>query len=782
MNRYIVTLGGIRPPESVGSKALNLYRLRRKKINIPLTHVCTWDAFENFYNGKEGVLDQLRRELQDLIRPGCLYAVRSSADVEDQPKHSYAGQFTSLLNVAGADAVLEAIQGVWSAAQAELVRSYQSHSASNQPTLRMAVIIQEMVPPVYSGVSFSRNPVTARDEVVVEAVHGDGSQLLQAGVTPLRWIWRWGAYLEKPDDESLPGGMIDEVIAQTVKIASVFKKDVDLEWVYDGQSVFWVQLRDITALHSRDIYSNRISREMLPGLIKPLVWSISTPIHSRQWVKILDELVGKTSIDPLRLVRAFHYRAYFNMGVFGDVFERIGMPRDSLEIMMGMVPKGGKRPKFMPGIGIVRRLPHVLRFFFKLLRLSPQAEMTYAELVKQAYAYELDVSPASDPKKLMQRVIQIVELQNRISYYTILCILLMQIYNGLLRSRLKAIGVEPERFNLTDGWEALQRFDPNIHIAQLNAELLKLPPEVQQELHRGDVSVLNNRPELRDFSRLFEKFLQQFGHLSDSTVDFTSVPWRETPELILKLVCEYTPPASSKTPKIQLDDLRKVGLGYKILEFFYHRARQFRLHRERFSGLYTYSLLLLRVNIRALGINLVERGLLRHWQDVFYLYLPELWEWIEGNSDGGELARLAEKRQEEMRCSRDVTLPEVIYGDQNPLVHSLESRKLCGIPTSGGYYSGPIKVIRGLSDFSKLQPGDVLVIPFSDVGWTPLFTRAGAVIAESGGILSHSSIVAREYGIPAVVSVAGAMELEDGTWVDVDGYQGEIYVKQAEPE
>jgi pyruvate,water dikinase len=72
------------------------------------------------------------------------------------------------------------------------------------------------------------------------------------------------------------------------------------------------------------------------------------------------------------------------------------------------------------------------------------------------------------------------------------------------------------------------------------------------------------------------------------------------------------------------------------------------------------------------------------------------------------------------------------------------------------------------------------VIPFSDVGWTPLFTRAGAVIAESGGILSHSSIVAREYGIPAVVSVAGAMELKDETWVELDGYQGEIYLKEPE--
>jgi pyruvate,water dikinase len=87
-----------------------------------------------------------------------------------------------------------------------------------------------------------------------------------------------------------------------------------------------------------------------------------------------------------------------------------------------------------------------------------------------------------------------------------------------------------------------------------------------------------------------------------------------------------------------------------------------------------------------------------------------------------------------------------------------------------------VKVLTGLQDFDKLQEGDVLVIPYSDVGWTPLFAKAGAVVAESGGILSHSSIVAREYGIPAVVSVAGACRLGDGVCVTVDGYRGEIVV------
>jgi pyruvate,water dikinase len=127
---------------------------------------------------------------------------------------------------------------------------------------------------------------------------------------------------------------------------------------------------------------------------------------------------------------------------------------------------------------------------------------------------------------------------------------------------------------------------------------------------------------------------------------------------------------------------------------------------------------------------------------------------------------------------RDITLPSIIYGDQPPPANEQAGDKLKGIPTSRGYYTGPVRVIRGIREFKNLKTGDVLVIPFSDVGWTPLFTKAGAVIAESGGLLSHSSIIAREYNIPAVVSVPGACHLEDTTLVTVDGYRGEIVIHE----
>jgi pyruvate,water dikinase len=107
------------------------------------------------------------------------------------------------------------------------------------------------------------------------------------------------------------------------------------------------------------------------------------------------------------------------------------------------------------------------------------------------------------------------------------------------------------------------------------------------------------------------------------------------------------------------------------------------------------------------------------------------------------------------------------------------SERLTGIATSPGYYQGPVRVIQSLTEFELVQPGDVLVIPFSDVSWTPLFSKAGAIVAESGGILSHSSIVAREHNLPAVVSVTGACQLlPNGKTVLIDGYKGEVILSQ----
>jgi pyruvate,water dikinase len=131
-----------------------------------------------------------------------------------------------------------------------------------------------------------------------------------------------------------------------------------------------------------------------------------------------------------------------------------------------------------------------------------------------------------------------------------------------------------------------------------------------------------------------------------------------------------------------------------------------------------------------------------------------------------------------MNRFENIQLPTVIYGDELPPIRDASMDALIGVATSIGCYTGRVRVVKGIQDFSKVKNGDVLVIPYSEVSWSPLFARAGAVVAESGGLLSHSSIVAREYNIPAVVSVEGATRLADDTLVTVDGHKGEVLIHQ----
>ena len=179
-----------------------------------------------------------------------------------------------------------------------------------------------------------------------------------------------------------------------------------------------------------------------------------------------------------------------------------------------------------------------------------------------------------------------------------------------------------------------------------------------------------------------------------------------------------------------------------------------------------------------IGDLFVAKGFIKNNTDIFYLTLEEIRKTIERGTFETQYSRAIDERKKEIEVSKDIILPEIIFGDDPPPIVRKDavSKRLNGLPSSKGYYEGPVKIVRGLSDIGKLVQGDVLVIPYSDVSWTPLFAKAGAVISESGGILSHCSIIAREYGIPAVVAVEGATRINDNTRVIIDGYTGLIQI------
>jgi len=218
-------------------------------------------------------------------------------------------------------------------------------------------------------------------------------------------------------------------------------------------------------------------------------------------------------------------------------------------------------------------------------------------------------------------------------------------------------------------------------------------------------------------------------------------------------------------------------VGRPVGRLLRRRAVDFIQHREVVSSTYTYGYGLFRRYFLEVGARLADMGRIETPEDVMYLYLDELRAAVGGEADGSWPRDVVAARKSEIEDLTDIEMPEVIIGDDFvPARAGAIEGSISGIPTSRGHYRGTLRVVRGTEDFSRVEPGDVIAIPFSDVGWTPLFARAGAVVAEAGGMLSHSSIVAREYRIPCVVSVPGATRLPDGSTVTVDGYQGTVVV------
>ncbi|MEM7111252.1 MAG: PEP/pyruvate-binding domain-containing protein [Chloroflexota bacterium] len=778
----IIPLTSQNLPKQVGGKAAQVHYLQQQGQRVPHSFVCDWVTYEQSLVDKTAVLATLRQALSQHLDLDKSYAVRSSANVEDAQAYSFAGQFESVLDVRGLDNLLTAVQTVWNSAQAETLQPYLEKAGLKQDDLKMAVLIQEMVPPVVSGVAFSKNPMTGTDEIIVEAVQGSGEKLVQEGVTPERWVYKWGDWLIQPATSEIELAIIEDVVAQTKEMAKAYGAPIDLEWVWDGTAVYWVQLRPITTAQNLNIYSNRISREVLPGIIKPLIWSINVPMVNSAWIDLFTEMIGPNDIEPDDLSKAFHYRAYFNMATIGRVFTALGMPTETLELMMGM-EGGDEKPRFKPSGQTYRHLPRMIRFGWDKFRFARKIDAFLPKMTATYRQFAQTNLAKLDEHELLAEVDRLAAFTKEAAYYNIVGPLLMAVYNNMLQKRIEKLGVDFVQFDLMNGVNEWEKYDPTVHLANLHEQFSTLPETVQACIRQSHaLPQLNGIAQLTDLQQEIAKFVEQFGHFSNSGNDFSAVPWRENQSLVVQMIANFVVSENERS-KVTWEELPLGAIGRWRHRGVYKRARQFRLYREIISFWYTFGYGLFRNLMLTLGERLSRRGLLHQRDDIFYLYLDEVKQAVFEPSGPKRIQDLVAKRKAEIEAVQDIVLPDTVFGDDPPPPETAvqQGNQLTGIPTSRGYYRGQARIIQNIEEFGKMQVGDIIVIPYSDVAWTPLFAKAGAVIAESGGMLSHSSIVAREYNLPAVVSVNGACRhIQDGMMISVDGFRGEILLYETE--
>ncbi len=762
--RAILLSGKSEPNAPIGGKAAHVLWLLTNGFRVPETWVIP-----------PGASTDRTGTVESWLPDDGPWAVRSSAAVEDGAESSYAGQFATILDVSGPARVAEAVESVLASAGGVTARAYRERMGDEKP-IAMAVMIQRMVSPVSSGVAFSRNPMTGLNEVVIEAVEGRGDALVGEGVTPERWIRRWGDWSSRPKGGPvLTAEIADMIASETTRIADEFDAPVDLEWVWDGAHVWWVQVRPITGLEDVSVYSNRISREVMPGMIKPLVWSVNVPVVNKAWISLFGELIGPNDLRPEQLAKAFAYRSYFNMGTIGEIFELLGMPRDGLEMLLGL-PSDGK-PKFRPSFKTMRHVPRMLSTMLGKARYGGKVQPEINGLRERFSTIErADLSVLSD-SALLARVDELAEVTTRAAYANIVTPLLANAYVALLRRSLNKRGIEADAVDLDLG-DPDNPYNPNRALDKLGNSIAEAGPEVVQAVRADGRAALPDHLE-----PALQRFLGEFGHLSDSGNDFSVPPWVEQPDAILHMAIDHAEVTGAHQAMSWQDAIAGLGpLTRRSVRFLQGKSSEFVDRREQVSFVYTYGYGLFRPVFHEIGRRLVERGLIDSKESVMYLQLDELRAALLDGSLSPPPSELVALRMKEMDDLVDVDMPDTIFGDDFVPTGRAARQvdQVVGVATSRGRHRGTLRVVRGIEDSPRVQSGDVIAIPFSDVGWTPLFARAGAVIAEAGGILSHSSIVAREYRIPCVVSVPGATRLPDGATVVVDGYTGTVTIESSE--
>jgi phosphohistidine swiveling domain-containing protein len=768
MPGLVVDLRSVGRRAHIGGKARELARLSRLGLPVPPAWIVPASSLGAALSDTARLDDHISRVLD----PAHMYAVRSSADVEDGNARSYAGRFLTVLDVR-AEAVAEAIRDVAGSVDAERVELYAHRQGRSATPFKMAVIVQEMIAPRVAGVVFSRNPVTGIKETVIEAVPGTAEDLVAGRVQPERWVRKHGEWLLIPDAPRLPHDVAARIADGAELIESSFGHSIDAEWAWDGD-VWWLQARPVTIGTEAAVYSSKMARDMLPGIIVPLVWSVNGPLKCEVFAHLLEDVFGPLDIEPSDLATLFHYRMYINIGALSRLFAEFGFPEESLEMLAGM-----ERGAAMPGMPrptrrALRRLPRLARSIRRLSRFDRELSVALPRLWERSRAFATEVDPANlEAAEILARMDELCGLVKDVSYHHLVTLMVMQMYTMRLRSRLQKKGVLEKGEPLHLSTSGASPHDVGAALDTLARRALTEDEDIVGLLRAGDLQGVRARSDAADLMMQVDEFLSAFGHLSDSGVNFSAAPWSEQPECVLRMVAAH----ADALPQTAATEDGGTALGHPDR---YgrpgRRAALFQMLRDETSSLYTYAYGQFRPHALALGGRLSELDALGDPGDIFYLTLDEVRRVVAGDLSPQETRTIVRERVQEVDVASQGEPPEVVVGAVAELIRIPGRRVFRGIPSSRGRHTGRVVICRGIADLDRIATGDVVVVPYSDASWTPLFLRAGAIVAESGGLLSHSAILSRELGVPSIVSVRGALAMDDGALVSVDGFEGTVTV------
>lgn len=759
-----------------------------------------------------------------LVRLGeqAAYAVRSSATAEDLPTASFAGQQDTYLNVVGPAAILRHVSRCWASLFTERAVTYRLRNGIDHRKVRMAVVVQQMVFPQAAGILFTADPVTSNRKVSsVEASFGLGEALVSGLVNADVYKVRDGEVVAKAVatkqlaiHASKAGGTQEQAIeperqeqpvltdTQAVRLAQLgrrieahFGRPQDIEWCLTGDDFQILQSRPITTLfpipaagdRENHVYVSVGHQQMMTDPMKPLGLSLFQLTAGRP----MYEAGGRLFVDVTGGLATPTSRA----GLLEVLGKGDPLIRDALQTLLDRGDFIRSLPDEGPGGAPAGGAPAPIETDPAIV----------AELIGRSQASiaacKRDIRTKSGSALLDFILADILELK-RILFDPQSHQVIMAAFEATwwLNEQLQAwLGEKNAADTLAQS--VPHNVTSEMGLALLDvADVIRPHPDVVAYLaHALDEGFLDELPKLaggREARDAIQAYLDKYGMRCVGEIDITRPRWSERPTALVPLILgnikNFEPGAGGrrfeqgrqealKKEQELLERLRALPDGERKAEEtkrMIDRVRTFIGYREYpkygiVSRYFVYKQALLEEAER-----LVQAHVLREKEDIFYLTFQELHDAVRTNQVDGQLIR---QRKDAYRSYQALTPPRVLTSDGEVIAGAyrrddLPAGALVGLPVSAGTIEGRARVILDIAE-ADLAVGDILVTAYTDPSWTPLFVAIKGLVTEVGGLMTHGAVIAREYGLPAVVGVEHATRLiRDGQRIRVHGTDGYVEI------
>ncbi len=700
-----------------------------------------------------------------LIGPGP-WAVRSSAFDEDGEGASFAGQFSTYLNIDTLSGLQDAVRSCVISASSDRVISYRG-TLADSPSAPMAVVVQRMIAPRYAGVIFTADPVTGdAGYSVIEAVHGLGEALV--GGESLASRYRVDGEGRIIEEAPAPGGprigadIVRELARQSRVAADRMKRHLDLEWAVDDSGhLFWLQARPITTLEGPDTgefdYPARDSQfftranigEMMPGAVTPLTMDVfgdAVDFCIRYFYRTTGSLTRATRNE--RFVVSFGGHLFLNLNQMFLMADRVlGSTRKTFEQNL----LGHTLDEEPP----ITAVPFPVRFIngFRMGWYVMMKGLFRSRLEKKAALFTINLSE-SDPLRLYETIERRVIVLNW-AYTWHLCVSTHSgVMNGILQEILRKGGVPEDE--LDPALTSLLADIEGIESAAVVRTLEEIAAAIVGDAAvRDEFTVMTtdaaarwlDGPASGAHGSAFRALLERHGHRCIREAELREKDWGEEPSQLVAMLqrmaaggavhrAKHADPAGA----FPADNPALAGRAFR---WAVKQARSGVFGREYCKSLVIRIQSRFKHAYRRLAAILCERGVIPDEDLIFFFTRRELGEVVRTGDQS--LVRRAVKRRRLLPEQMSRRYPDVFCGAPKPLDMAASGRTgtvLQGMPVSPGIVRGPARMIFSVDDAESLRPGEIMVASFTDIGWTPYYSIAGGLVTETGCMLSHGAVVA----------------------------------------